>query len=557
MQNMPKDMAAAWLMIGEIDFASGRWAEAQNELQQYLQAAEKPISPDSVLVKVAIAQQKQDKNSDAIATYGRVMREFPKSEYWAQSAFEHGQLQLQAKDADGARESFAKLVDNAPDSTYVPHALCHLAAGAIEDGKIGEAVEMYRRAASMTKDPELHAQATYNMGMALLSLKRYDEAAQTLNEYLQAHPDRPEAATARAQLAIALARTDKCDEALKQMTTVLSDGGTSLDGQLVSSMLYEQAWCLKKSGKSDDAAQAYRTLLKRPDVDPSLRSHALLELAELDVTAKRNDAAVESLKSVLANETGLTPDVKEQALYRLGMGLRDMGKTAEASDAFAKFVSEFSNSDLATSARFAAGEGYFSLNQPAKAIEFLKPLADANVDKQWRGPALLRLGECAAQVQDWGMSRSAYESYLKAYPDSDLWFHARFGLGWALENTDQYDQAIEQYKAVTDKHQGATAARAQFQMGECLFAQKKMDDALREFLKVDILYNVPEWAAAGLYEAGRCLEQMQKPAEAKAQYAMLVKKYPETKWAKLVTENGSSNGSGGGSGGTNGSAGQN
>ena len=80
----------------------------------------------------------------------------------------------------------------------------------------------------------------------------------------------------------------------------------------------------------------------------------------------------------------------------------------------------------------------------------------------------------------------------------------------------------------------ATAARAQFQIGECLFAQRRHEEAVREFLKVDILYAYPEWSAAALYEAGRCLAQLEKPEEARRQFQQVTDRFKDTEWANLA-----------------------
>src|SRR5262249_32657937 len=92
------------------------------------------------------------------------------------------------------------------------------------------------------------------------------------------------------------------------------------------------------------------------------------------------------------------------------------------------------------------------------------------------------------------------------------------------------------YRAVVERHKGPTAARAQFQIGECLFAKKNYAEAARELLKVDILYAYPEWSAAAIYEAGRCLEKLNKPDESQAQFKQVDEKYPQTKWASLARQ---------------------
>jgi TolA-binding protein len=95
---------------------------------------------------------------------------------------------------------------------------------------------------------------------------------------------------------------------------------------------------------------------------------------------------------------------------------------------------------------------------------------------------------------------------------------------------------MAEYAKVTATHQGPTAARAQFQIGECLFAQNKHEEAVRELLKVDILYAYPEWSAAALYEAGRCFEALNQPDKAREQYRQVREKHAQTQWAGLAAK---------------------
>src|SRR5690606_1752736 len=151
-----------------------------------------------------------------------------------------------------------------------------------------------------------------------------------------------------------------------------------------------------------------------------------------------------------------------------------------------------------------------------------------------QGPALLRLGEAQASLQRWDASEKAFTQYLDRFSESELWFQARFGVGFARENQGRLDEAIEAYRPVADGHKGPTAARAQFQIGECLFAKKDYEAAVRELLKTDILHAEPQWSAAALYEAGRCFEAMNKAPEARAQYEQVVSRFQEQRWAELA-----------------------
>ena len=103
-----------------------------------------------------------------------------------------------------------------------------------------------------------------------------------------------------------------------------------------------------------------------------------------------------------------------------------------------------------------------------------------------------------------------------------------------MENQGRFSEAIEAYRDVVEHHEGPTAARAQFQIGECLFALRDFKQAVRELLRVDILYAYPEWSAPALFEAGRCFEELGDPIEARSQYKLVQERYGQTEWASLA-----------------------
>jgi TolA-binding protein len=208
----------------------------------------------------------------------------------------------------------------------------------------------------------------------------------------------------------------------------------------------------------------------------------------------------------------------------------------ESADYFDEFIDAFPGSALLASASFHAGEARFQLGSFPDAVTHLTRVVDGFESDPVYPPALLRLGEAQAQLQHWAKSELAFSDFLSRFADSPHWFQARFGLGWSRENQKRYEEAIAAYRLVTERHQGPTAARAQFQIGECLFAEEQYDDAVRELLKVDILYAYPEWSAAALYEAGRAFEKLNKTAEARTQFKEVAERHKESHWAQLASQ---------------------
>ena len=63
--------------------------------------------------------------------------------------------------------------------------------------------------------------------------------------------------------------------------------------------------------------------------------------------------------------------------------------------------------------------------------------------------------------------------------------------------------------------------------GETYFHEDRLREALREFLRVDILYDAPRWQAAALLEAGKAYERLDQWADAAETYSRLVDKFPK------------------------------
>jgi TolA-binding protein len=188
------------------------------------------------------------------------------------------------------------------------------------------------------------------------------------------------------------------------------------------------------------------------------------------------------------------------------------------------------------SASLLCAEAHYRAGRYRRAIEHLSRIVESYPDDEGDAAALLRLGECHAALQYWAQSRETFARFLDRHPESPLWFQAQFGIGWALENEGRTDEAIDAYRAVVKRHEGPTAARAQFQIGECLFGRQQHEQAVRELLKVDILYAYPEWSAAALYEAGRCFQEMGDPVDARRQYEQVRAQHAGTRWAQLAGE---------------------
>lgn len=524
--------------LGDIRFHRGEWKQAEQRLTAYLADDAEVAAADDALLKIGIARQRQEEHEGALRAFEQLLKRFDDSPHRLQAAFERGQALVGLERFDAAREVFEQVLAEHGDSRFAPFAHNHLGAIAMRARRYRPAAGHFARASESLPDAPLAAEALYQQGQALLLLEEYAAADEVFAAFLERHAGHRRMPWVLAQRVITCSRRDRCADALEVVAQAERGGLAEVDASLQAAVRYEKAWCLRKLGEQEKAGEVYRSLLAGPDT--GLRLHATLELAEIEAQAKRHAQAADLLRG-LRREIEQRPNELSRAAvanatYRLGICEFELGRMKEAAELLEEFVGAFGEHELAASASFFCGEALYQAGQHARAARHLTRVVEEHEEGDLHAPSLLRLGETLSALQRWAPSEKAFTDYLERYGDREQWFQAQFGIGWARENQSRYAEAIAAYTKVAARHQGPTAARAQFQIGECLFAQKKYDDAVREFLKVDILYAYPEWSAAALYEAGRCFEALGKLVEAREHFKTVAERHEQTRWAELATQ---------------------
>ncbi len=534
----PKNEAftSASLMLGEIEFANRNWKGAASSFEQYIANRGAP-DIDQALLKLGIARQRQDDLTDALRAFDQLLRDFSTSDAATHAQFERGQILLVQNETDEAVEAFEYVIKADDADRFLAPALNHLGAIAAQRNDHDAAIEHLTRAAEVTEDDALRAETLNRLGRSLAANGRSAEAAATFAALHEEQPDNRYALESRARQALALAKAGDSEQALALIEEIERNGVQNLDPRLLGALRYEKAWRLRESGRSGDAANAYRVLLAG-EIDESLRVHALIEAADLDIAASQFDRAATALREALALlEPGRlnNPALRAGAQYRLGLALHRTGSHNDAAELLNEYLrSDHIDDSLIAAANLMAGESLYQLGRHRAAATCFSSVVEASDDDEQIASSLLRLGECEAAGQKWAASERAFADYLDRFSEQSLWFQARFGQGWSRENLGRHDDAIDAYREVVNRHEGQTAARAQFQIGECLFAQRKLQDAVAEFLKVDLLYAYPQWSAAALYEAGRCFEALGQPAEARRQFERVQTEFSDTQWAPMA-----------------------
>ncbi|MCO6436700.1 MAG: tetratricopeptide repeat protein [Phycisphaerae bacterium] len=525
---------AAQLTLGDIHVCRSEWKQAESRLRQYLADGMDVPSADDALFKLGLSLQRQGRTEEALACYESFLATFAESPLRTQVMFERGQMLLALDRLDEAAEAMEQTLRNDKEGRFSNFARKHLASIAMRKGEYARAADEYGR---LTEDGSAESNAArVRRGEALLAARQYEPALVLFSEVLTETKTQAESAPAAAGRAIALSRLDRYDAALAAISETEKEHADRLDPATRRALRYEKAWCLRRSGRTDEAESTYRALLAT-DGDGPQANHARLALAAMLMDRKEFASARQLLGELDQRIKGNADDgLREQVLYRLGVCDHELDRHEEARSQLTTFVGRYPRSAMLAPALYLLGASAAQLNNHEEAVRAWRRVVDEFPDHELAATSQLRAAESLLALQRWAAAEQGFSVFLDRHPGHAQQFQAQFGLGWARENQQRYDDAIKAYSAVIQNHQGPTSARAQFQVGECLFAQKKYEDAIKELLKVDILYAYAEWSAAALYEAGRCFELLGRSAEARGQFQAVTERFADTKWSNLARE---------------------
>ena len=268
------------------------------------------------------------------------------------------------------------------------------------------------------------------------------------------------------------------------------------------------------------------------NVDLVLEAH--LELAELLAQREQHEAAIKLLRDAIDKEP--PAELADRMQLRLANSYLASDNLVEALRRF-EVLGKDEKHPLAAEARARAGECYFRQQDWPHAVERLLPLREHPPFQNLYGisdRALLRLGQAQAQLKQWDASRQSLEALINRFGQSRWVDEARFGMGWAMQNKNELDQAVSQYSQVVGRTGAEVAARAQMQIGLCRLEQKRYAEAAPALMAVVSTYDYPELEPMALFEAARAYTELKQPVEATKLLERVAKDHATTPFAELA-----------------------
>jgi cellulose synthase operon protein C len=569
----------ARFLIGQSHLAAGRYRDAVSPLEAYLAANPRGDVADVALAHLAAARLGLMESEEAWKSLATLAERFPRSKALATTRLRLAEAALAAHQAERAAEQF-RLVAGIPGSSSEParssgakstestestdpalrlRAVAGLGKALTELGKPADAAAALALALELAPNDRIAPELALALGHALEASKQTDAALKTYSLILEkfAKSDQaPQAALAQARL---FAREGRRDLAADVFDRLVGDqharDSLKAAGVTPDVVLSEFGWVLLDADKVAEADRVFARLLKAYPESPHA-ADARFNLAESANLAKNHAEVVRLLTPVATmklaeaepnhakNQTAATTVVNDPAtadpvrrvlpaaLYRLGRTQVELKEWAAAGVTLDRLLADFPDNPYHREARYlralsALQQGDFKAAEKGFAALLAEPVAPSDPKGMVQAVRLKRI-QCWVALKRWKDALEGVQAEKGGLAAGDPAIaELDYVRGQALLGLGRLEDARAAFQAVIDvRKEGELVAQSLLMRGETYFHQDQFHEALRDFLRVDILHDSPPWQSAALLEAGKVYERLDQWADAAETYERLLKKFP-------------------------------
>jgi len=528
MVSFPTDQRAgeARLQAAWAAHNAGLYAEALRITGEMLKAEPVDDKPNWLYLK-ANCERQLLRNDDAVASYLRLLQEFPENRF-----------------ADAARYERAL--------TFY------------RMGKFAEAVE---QALLVVPSQELKKDLYWLLAESYSGLDRPDDAVQYYRLITMEFPDSDIACDATYRLAYQLQQRGELKEAARYFQTV---AGKFPDDELAPQALFAAGYCLSEEGLHAEAVRDWSTLIREHPKDSRV-AEAFYQKAMGEIRLQRNEDGLSSLRELRR----LFPESKHiaDAYHWEGMLLKTAGKLQDAEGAFREVLKRKPTAELERETKFHLGMVLYKQKEFDEAADILQSLLDSPmgaklspalvewlsehqhararpddamaaarflVDKHeeatWKQSGWCLVGRVHLAAGRMVEAEDAFSRALTLQGKSRFAAEAALRLGDVRYEGHVYEAADSYYARAaalsSDENLLGIRARAYAGLGRTALAMKQDEQAARYFMSVAVLFDDQELVPECLHLAASAFGRSGKKEEQVKALTELRTRYPQSPWAK-------------------------
>lgn len=504
-----------------------KFAEAIAPLQTYLRVS--PTGPDAekTRAQLAIAYLESGNMAESQATYAELAKVATDREQFLDTTYYLAERAFKSGDKAWSRELFTTLADEKNPPDVREKGLAGKAWAEFDLNAAARSAETFDKLLAEFPNSPMVPEAALARAAALEGLQQYDAALSMYTLVLEKYPSSKQYADARLRAAKIYDQLQQDDRAAELLAQWIKDYPQRPD---LDAALYRYAWVLSDLKRAEEANVMFARISNE---FPASRfwPDATYRLAE-QASAAGDYPRVAELTSKIA-ASGTKDATLQHAIYLQGQTAAKTGRWEDVAGPMHELLNKFPDNPQKLSAEYWIAESLYRLNKFDEASQAFEALAQKVTDRTdpWLGMIPLRRGQVLAHKKQWAAALAMAQPVAERFPGFSQQYEIDYLIGRCLSSQAKFNEAREAYQRVVDSSFGAkteTAAMAEWMIGESFFHQKDFDNAVRSYDRVELLYDFPQWQAAAMLQAGKCLELQQKWSDAAERYSQIVTQYPDT-----------------------------
>ncbi|MFN0054888.1 MAG: tetratricopeptide repeat protein [Planctomycetales bacterium] len=509
-----------------------RCREVVEGVERYLKFAERgPLGGQARSLKAvaqALAGQKSE-SQQTLATMKKWDAERPETD---QALLEVATIAFAAEDWDWARGLYGELAARPAATPQHPRALADLGWTEYKRKAFPEAAAAFGRLLTEHPDSELVAEAAFMRGRAWQDAGDLNRSQTAFTEAFARPGTSEHVFLAGLQSAGLLARLQKLPEADAVYEGLLKRFPGRADADKVIDQWATVHYAAEDFAKADELFRR----LARDYPDSPLADNARLSLAESDLIAGRLDEARKGFRA-LATDAKADETVQQRALFQTMQIEVEAKRWDDLRRVCEESLQRFPSGTYRLEAQHKWAEAEFYSGAYPSARDRLTALVGMRSEPQvaqapWLPQAWVMLAEAQFRLKDYKGVAATRGEVEKSSPDSPALYQIDEVLGRCFKAQALWTEARAAFERAVQSPQGKqteTAAKSQFHIAETYLFEKNYDEALKAYLKVEILYKYPEWQAPALFQAGVCQEALGQWKAAAKTYDELLRDYSDNK----------------------------
>lgn len=363
------------------------------------------------------------------------------------------------------------------------------------------AVSMWKKYAGSVKDPAKKAEAYFRAGWAYFRKNDFDSAikefAIVLNNYASTHVYQE-----------ALLKTGDSHYNKKEYEKAASFYRQLVDNHpshyRVPEALYGIQWSYYQLGDNEKAIELSRQFVEKFP-GSSFTPEILYRVAEHYYNSSKFETAAAEFGKFI--EKNPSHELADNAYYWMGLSNFKLKKYLEAINNFNTLNEKFPGNKFADKALFRTANAYYSLYDYRTAADKYRLFAEKYPGSEYEDDAFFNIAMAYKRLDDLKSAEEWYRKYDEKFPKGQLLERTRMNLGYLLQDTKRWDEAVEVFRKA-ESLGGKKAAEALFWAADCLQSKGDNTAAIKEYLKIFEKYPSEEmWSVTALDAAGKLYEK--------------------------------------------------